>query len=95
MSYPLPIIRLTLEHMQQEIVHAFAAREGEYKEAIEKGIDDAVKNFNFHVEIERLVCLELQKTCADVVHNVAIQIAWNPLLQKQAKRALLKALKSK
>ena len=65
-----PVIKITTDHMRQEILHAFSTQQQQYADALAKGLDAAVKNFNFEAEVAILANAQLQQMCEVVVKEV-------------------------
>jgi hypothetical protein len=57
---PPVVLKLTLEHMQWQIMQAIYPREVELKERIEQVVSQAIDSFDFQAEIERQVAQELR-----------------------------------
>lgn len=54
MGMPLPMVRLTIEAMQYEIVKALEVHADEMRDTIEEVVADVVKNFDYRYEVGRL-----------------------------------------
>lgn len=65
MSQPIPRIRLTLDHMREEIVHAFMARAGDLGDMINDEIERALRD----EEIQRLIVEEVATALQDKVRQ--------------------------
>jgi hypothetical protein len=59
MEQPL-VIRLSIEHMQAQILQAIYPREIELKEHIEQAVQRAIDSFDFNAEVERQVISTLR-----------------------------------
>jgi hypothetical protein len=54
MSYPIPMVRLTVEHMQHEIMQALNVHSAEMKDAIEEEVALVIQNFDWRSDVGRL-----------------------------------------
>lgn len=78
--------------MRQEILHAFNTQQQQYKDAIAKGLDAAVENFNFDAEIAILANQQLQGLCEVVVKEVVQDIRFNIEFQMLCRQKLIETL---
>ena len=72
------LIRLDVEAMKYQVVHAFAQRSQEIQHEIETGITAALKDFDFVAVVREEIARCLRKSVADAVANACVKIAYDP-----------------
>jgi hypothetical protein len=50
----IPVVKLTLEYMQSQLMHAFSDYQGIIKEQVEEAVKQTIANFDFKREVEQL-----------------------------------------
>lgn len=88
----LPIIKLTVDHMRQEILHAFSTQEEQYKLSLSKGLDEAVKNFNFEAEVAVLATQELHAMCKIIVKEVVDDLRFDMNFQVLCRKRMIERM---
>ena len=53
MNFPMPIVRLELENMRYQVVHAFSQHNKEIEQAVDAEVIRQIKGFNFEVAVHR------------------------------------------
>jgi len=91
----IPIIKLTTEHMQQEILHALNVRQDEYREALADGLKHAVESFDFEDEVKERAENQLRVMCNDLIRDTVMAVVWDQSFRQQLKERLIKELKKK
>lgn len=89
----IPIIKLTTDHMRQEVVHAFDTQQAQYREEIEKGLKEAVENFDFAREVSEQATDHLRQMCETLVRETVREVVWDPEFRGKLKEMLIKTLK--
>jgi hypothetical protein len=85
----LPIIKLTVDHMRQEILHAFSTQQQQYEEALANGLDLAVKNFNFEAEVAIVATNQLQAMCDTIVKEVVQDLRFDIEFQIMCRQRMI------
>lgn len=76
-----PQIRLTLDHMRQEIVHAFTTRSADLQKEIDTAVDEAIKTFNFKAAVEQMAAGILQDTIREALTRAIGCLRWDEALR--------------
>ncbi len=93
---PPIVLRLTLEHMQWQIMQAIYPREVELKTAIEQAVARAVESVDFQAEIERQVATTLHNEIrrrVEIAVLGALRYAAMPELEQRIQAEVEKQLR--
>lgn len=75
MPISIPVqVRLTLDHMRAEIVHAFS--EMDLSADVDRAVRSAVEAFDFEAEIQRVVGDEMRGMLRDGIRRELGRLAW-------------------
>lgn len=85
---------MTVEHMQQEILHAFAEHNEHYKKNLEAGLKHAIETFDFEAEVLQIANRQLQATCETMVKEVVQDLRYNIDFQVLCRSHLIKMLET-
>ena len=75
------MIRLDVEAMKYQVVHAFAQRSEELQREISTAIDAAFEGFDFNIIVKQCVEEELRKAVKQSVANACSAILWESPLK--------------
>ena len=86
-----PIIKLTVEHMRHEILHAFNGYCDDIKGKLSVITDEVIKNFDFNGEVSKLANALLRETIKKTLESAFL---WdNDDLFKAIRAAIIESLK--
>jgi dephospho-CoA kinase len=90
---PPVMIRLTLEHMQWQIVQALYPREVELEEATKRAVARAVESFDFEQEVYEQARREIRQKINDWVYHAVHDVLNTSKCQKQIQAEVKRQLK--
>lgn len=73
---PVPMIRLSVEGMSYQVVHAFAAHSEECEKAIKAAVAEELKDFDFAAVIKEELHRQLRDAVKKAVANAAASIVY-------------------
>lgn len=65
----MPKIKIEVERMKYSIIHAFSTHNDEIKDAVEKGLDEAIASYDFAGEISRVSNAVIGEVIKDCILN--------------------------
>lgn len=74
---PAIMLRLDVEAMRYQVVHAFADHSVEIQEAIGAEVEQALKSLDFSALVREVAQRELRKAVSDAVAHAASSICWD------------------
>lgn len=91
--YDTPIIRLSLEQMRYEIVHAFSKYNDELEVKVDKAVQEAIKNFDFDREVSRISMSLMNDMINQSLKRAFERLKWDEAMTKALTEILLKELR--
>lgn len=88
-----PQIKIVLEYMRQEIVHAFTNRNVELSKEVQTVLDDVIKNFDWNSEINKMATGILHEEIRQSLTSAFQNIRWDEAIRKSLVQHILTELK--
>lgn len=88
----MPVIRVTLERMRQDMLHAFSGQLAELEDAAAKALAEALDERNIKVELRRLANETLDQELRRLVGQKVHEVIWDEAFQKEFTKAVASAI---
>lgn len=89
----LPIIRLELEEMRHQVVHALMTHHTEMERLVDDALVEVIRSYDFRSEVLRHAQLELRVKLKQRVAESIARILVNDKVERAIDRAITDALK--
>ena len=87
---PFPLIKVTLDHMRQEIVHAFTSYQLEAQTNLDEALKRELAAFDFEGEVRAVARIEMEAMVKSVVHDAVWSLQDEPEFKEQMRKAVKK-----
>lgn len=87
-----PIVKVTVESMRIQVMHAMSDYTGKINEAIDTELKKAVDNFDFEAIIQEEVNNQVSSMCQDVVRDTMQGIRYDMRFKERVRNMVLESL---
>lgn len=93
-DFPFPMIRLEVEGMRHQIVHAFSQHCETMKQQVEEATKAAIDQFDFPSEVARIADGLLRDAIRSALKDAFNKLSWNEAMRAALVKTLLDELSS-
>lgn len=90
----IPIIKMTVEHMRQDILHAFDLQQDEWRDGLTRGLNEAIRTFDYESEVRNLATRQLQDMCTELIKETVRSVMYDQDFRVDLKKRLVEKLQS-
>lgn len=90
--HELPRVRVTLDTMRHDIIHAFNAHAEDLKKQVEAAVSNEINNFNMDEEVHKIASTVLKEVVKNVLTSTLSELAYNRELRREMSKIVAQQL---